>query len=100
MKHFICYDIAADAWRDKASKLLLEHGCKRVQRSVFVAVDFGPRELSRLRQSFHCRIGTHLLPTDSVLCLAVENDLMGDVAWHGENGALESALAPPLTKLV
>ena len=100
MKHFICYDIAADGLRDRTAKLLLEQGCKRVQRSVFVAVDFGPRELTKLRQLFHRRIAPDLLPTDSVLCLPVENDLVGEVVWHGGNEALRGALEQPLTKLL
>ncbi|MCF8245176.1 MAG: CRISPR-associated endonuclease Cas2 [Saprospiraceae bacterium] len=100
MKHFICYDIENDGWRDKLAKLLDKHGCKRVQKSVFMAVDFSPRETKQLRQAFEQLILPHLLATDSVLCLPVENDLAMQVVWHGINSDLHQALERPLTKLL
>ncbi len=92
MKYFICYDISSDAWRDKTARLLEAAGCHRVQKSVFVAVDFSPKEFNLLRQKFDKKLAPHLLPGDSVLCLPVENDLALAVSWHGTNLGLLKAM--------
>jgi CRISPR-associated protein Cas2 len=100
MKYFICYDISSDHWREKTARLLEEQGCRRVQKSIFAAVDFSPRELTRLQQQLKRRILPHLLPSDSLLCLPVENDLVPAISWHGDNGALAAALEQVAVKII
>jgi len=92
MEYFICYDISDDGLRGKTARLLEERGCKRVQRSVFLAPGFTVREIGELRQRVAGLIAPKLSVGDSILCFPVEKDRLEGLIWHGENGALGAAL--------
>jgi CRISPR/Cas system-associated endoribonuclease Cas2 len=49
MNFFICYDISDDKRRLHLSKLLQRKGCKRIQKSVCIAIDFERSEMLHLK---------------------------------------------------
>lgn len=92
MNYFISYDISDDRQRDRAARLLGERGCKRVQKSVFLAPHFQAREIRELQALLNRQLTPHLGPEDSILCIPVERDLLDGMVWHGDNEALARAL--------
>ena len=111
MNFFVCYDISDDKRRLRLSKLLLREGCKRVQKSVFIAPDFSRAEMLRLKtkveQLLHIkytdgtsrdsREGVSL--EDSVLYIPLENDAVKDVVWEGNKETWTNLWKKDLGKL-
>lgn len=83
MNYFICYDISDDDLRGKMVKLLQRKGCKRVQKSVFLAPNFQLRELAALRGEVERKLVPSFGAGDSVLCIPVERDFLPALCWHG-----------------
>jgi CRISPR-associated endonuclease Cas2 len=95
MNFFISYDISDDKRRLHLSKLLLRSGCRRVQKSVFIAIDFERREMLALKTKVdkllnirYPRICRDVLTegsslTDSLLYIPLDNDAIKDVVWQG-----------------
>ena len=92
MNYFVSYDISSDRLRNRAAKTLLRLGCRRVQKSVFFAADYTPKELARLKDELHRLLHDHSEPTDSVLCIPVPRNHLPEVVWIGENEAYHQAL--------
>lgn len=84
MNFFICYDITSDPLRLKVSKWLEREGCVRVQKSVFLAVDFGPAEALRLERGVAVRFRGKGDPGDSVMYIPIDRDHLGEVIWQGD----------------
>jgi CRISPR-associated protein Cas2 len=86
MTFFICYDITADRLRTHLSKRLEREGCRRIQKSVFVAHDFERKEMERLRLVVQklLRGSSEREPTDSVLYIPIENSQLRQVVWEGD----------------
>jgi CRISPR-associated protein Cas2 len=88
MNFFVCYDISDDKRRGHLSKLLLREGCKRVQKSVFVAPNFERKEMLQLKTLVE-RLLTHQYTEgassdDSVLYIPLDNDAVPNVVWQGK----------------
>ncbi len=95
MNFFICYDISDDKRRGHLAKLLLRTGCRRVQKSVFVAIDFERREMLLLKTKVEKLLNGRYpqerrdVPTeessltDSLLYIPLDNDAVKDVLWQG-----------------
>jgi CRISPR-associated protein Cas2 len=92
MDYFISYDISDDRQRDKTARMLGEQGCKRVQKSVFLAPGFSAVEIRKLQQLLAGRIVPMLAGEDSILCIPVEKDWVDGLVWHGKNEGLARAL--------
>lgn len=88
---FLSYDISDDRLRIRLSKLLERHGCKRLQKSVFLAPDFEPREMTALRAGC-LRLLQQAQPSDSLLCIPATRQYMDDLVWLGQKEKLSSAL--------
>ena len=99
MHYLISYDIADDRLRTRAVKVLARHGCRRLQKSVFLARDFSPEELQRLRAELLPLLQTRADPADSLLCLPIERDLLRDNFWLPA-GMPEDALIKKTYKLL
>ena len=87
MNFFICYDISDDKRRLRLSKLLERDGCKRVQKSVFVAPDFERGEMLRLKTKIEKLLNIQYIentsPDDSVMYIPLDSDAVKDVVWQG-----------------
>jgi CRISPR-associated protein Cas2 len=81
MHYAITYDISDDRLRNRLSKTLAKRGCWRLQKSVFLAPDFDPVEISKLRTELMQILASKRSPSDSLLCLPVERDLLSDNFW-------------------
>jgi CRISPR-associated endonuclease Cas2 len=94
MNFFISYDISDDKRRGNLSKLLLRKGCKRVQKSVFIAIDFERREMLLLKTKVDKLLNAHYnegsSPNDSLLYIPLDNDAVKEVFWQGNNGQWEN----------
>ncbi len=87
MNFFICYDISDDKRRLHLSKLLLRTGCKRTQKSVFVAIGFERKEMLSLKNKIDKLLNTIYTEgasaADSLLYIPLDNDAVKDVLWQG-----------------
>jgi len=81
MHYAISYDISDDRLRERVVKILARHGCRRLQKSVFLARDFTAAELSKLRAALAPLMDRLRAPGDSLICLPVERDLLRDNLW-------------------
>jgi CRISPR-associated endonuclease Cas2 len=88
LNFFVCYDISDDKRRLHLSKLLQRTGCRRVQKSVFVAIDFERREMLTLKTKVEKLLNTRYTEgsslTDSLLFIPLDNDAVKDVLWEGQ----------------
>jgi CRISPR-associated protein Cas2 len=92
---FLSYDISDDRLRTRLSKLLERRGCKRLQKSVFFAPNFEPREMQSLRIACE-RLLQHRAPTDSLLCIPATRQYLGELVWQGDAARLQAALTDVL----
>jgi CRISPR-associated protein Cas2 len=87
MNFFICYDISDDKRRLHLSKLLQRKGCKRIQKSVFIAIDFERSEMLHLKTQvdtlLNKRYTEGVSVDDSVLYIPLDNDAVKTVVWEG-----------------
>ena len=94
MNFFICYDISDDKRRLRLSNLLLRSGCQRVQKSVFIAPNFGRHEMLRLKSTLERLLNVQytegVSPDDSVLYIPLDNDAVRDVLWQGNKETWEN----------
>lgn len=88
---FLSYDIADDRLRTRLAKLLEKHGCKRLQKSVFLAPNFEPKEVQALRKACE-RLLQHRAPGDSLLCIPATRQYLPDLVWEGDAARLKDAL--------
>ncbi len=88
MNFFVCYDISDDKRRLHLSKLLLRTGCRRVQKSVFVAFDFDRSEMLRLKTKVEKLLNSQYTEgastDDSILYIPLNNDAVKSVLWQGQ----------------
>ncbi|MCB0530256.1 MAG: CRISPR-associated endonuclease Cas2 [Saprospiraceae bacterium] len=85
MYYAICYDIENDKLREKTAKALARHGCKRVQRSVFIAPAISARQLERLRDDLKQLLACRLTARDSLLFLPLRSEKGTDIYVLGNN---------------
>ena len=87
MNFFISYDISDDRRRLHLSKLLLRTGCKRVQKSVFIAANFERKEMlllkTKVEKLLNVRYTEGSSETDSLLYIPLDNDAVTGVVWQG-----------------
>ena len=87
MNFFVCYDISDDKRRLHLSKLLLRTGCRRVQKSVFIATDFERKEMlllkTKVEKLLNVRYTEGSSKTDSILYIPLDNDAIPNVVWQG-----------------
>lgn len=101
MAHYlISYDISNDRLRNHAAKVLTRHGCKRLQKSVFLAPDFEPRELRRLREDLTRMLHTDADSSDSLLCVPITKNYLQDVLWHGDQAFFDKQMKSVLFELL
>jgi CRISPR-associated endonuclease Cas2 len=87
MNFFVSYDISDDKRRLHLSKLLLREGCKRLQKSVFIAIDFERKEMLQLKIRVDKLLNVQFTEggnlDDSVLYIPLDNDAVSQVLWQG-----------------
>ena len=98
MHYFICYDIASDRLRNRAAKVLLRHGCRRLQKSVFLAYNFPAPSVQRLQEELEkeLRSDEEFAPPDSLLIVQTEHDYLKEAPLIGDRTALDDALSEPM----
>ncbi|MBL7793383.1 MAG: CRISPR-associated endonuclease Cas2 [Saprospiraceae bacterium] len=89
--YFLSYDISNDRLRNRLAKTLERHGCKRIQKSLFLAPNFEPRELQRLRDDC-AKTLLHRQPGDSLLCIPATRQYLQELIWAGEEDRLRDTL--------
>lgn len=98
--YLITYDISSDPLRDKAAVLLQQHGCLRVQKSVFLAPKFSAKELRALRAALRRLLGGKLGPEESIIGVPVSPQQLEGSLWEGHSPGLTGALDDKLHLLV
>lgn len=98
--YLITYDISSDPLRDKVSVLLKQHGCLRVQKSVFLAPKFSAKELRALKAALHRLLGGKLGPEESIIGLQVSSQQLEGGLWEGQSPGLDNALDDSLHLLI
>jgi CRISPR-associated endonuclease Cas2 len=87
MHYLISYDIENDRLRTRVAKKLCRHGCRRVQRSVFVAGFMERRDYQRLVSDL--RVSERQFGSgDSLLVVGLEERTALDVLVFGDNNIL------------
>lgn len=98
--YLITYDISSDALRDKTAVILKQHGCLRVQKSVFLAPKFTAREQRALKAALHRLLAGNLGPDESVIAVPVSSQQLEGSLWEGQSPGLSGALDDKLHLLV
>jgi CRISPR-associated protein Cas2 len=88
--YLIAYDISSDALRDKAATLLQQHGCRRVQKSVFLAPQFDIKELRALKAALRGLLGGKLAPGESLIGIPLSPQQLADCLWEGSASSLST----------
>lgn len=88
MHYIICYDLENDRLRAAVAKTLESQGCRRIQKSVFIAPHLRKRELGRLMQALRRRVATGLSAgSDSILAFPLPPEYTDDLQAIGQNNA-------------
>ena len=87
MVFFISYDISDNRLRTRLAKLLLRLGCHRVQKSVYIAIGFSPKERGDLTAEVRRLLQGKATATDSVLYIPVEKNHLDDLLIEGDSAA-------------
>ena len=82
MNYIISYDISEDGIRKKVADELLQAGCRRLQKSVFMAVDFNIKELRRMKSTVLTLMATVTAPANSIICLPVSKKQKIEMWWQ------------------
>jgi CRISPR-associated protein Cas2 len=82
MNYIVSYDISEDTVRKKVANKLLEAGCRRLQKSVFMAVDFSAKDIRQLKAEVLALVGGVTVPSNSVLCLPVSKKQKIEMWWE------------------
>lgn len=98
--YFISYDISDDRLRQRIANCLLTHGCKRVQKSVYLAPRFSLKELQRLRTQLQRLTHGKTEPTDSIICIPVPRYVQPDLVWLGDQARLIDPLSDLLAEVL
>jgi CRISPR-associated endonuclease Cas2 len=96
----IFYDISEDAKRIKVANRLIEFGCYRIQRSVFVGTlkDKSVKELIQWLENFY---KDALLPDDSIILLYCTDQQINNCLFIGAVPSEWSmATSPPNTLII
>jgi len=99
--YLLSYDISNDKLRNKLSKILLRYGCKRLQKSVFLAPNFSKQELDTLRTVLEAALSpANKQKDDSLLCLPIVQTRLSELLWHGELDKIEGILSKAWNLLI
>ena len=98
--YLIAYDISADRLREQVAVLLQQHGCRRVQKSVFLAPQFSAKELRALQADLRQLASGKLGPEESVIGIPLSPRQLTDCLWEGYSPGLSSAQDDRLHLLV
>lgn len=82
--YLLSYDISDTKTRTRLAKILLKHGCERLQKSVFIAPNFLAEELRNLRYQVQQHLLGRLEPQDSFICTPVSPQQLKDLLWEGD----------------
>ena len=74
MNYFVSYDIRSDRRRTRLSQLLLRHGGRRIQKSVFFIQDFDRPALEALLGAAGQLLAPSTHPADSLLCIPADRE--------------------------
>ncbi len=92
--YLISYDISNNKLRTRLSKILLRHGCKRLQKSVFLVPNYSKQELTDLRIALKLAFQyKNKQNNDSLICLEVTETNLNELLWHGDKEKIEDILA-------
>lgn len=86
MNYILSYDITSDKLRNRISKKLRTLGCFRVQKSVFIGVDFSVKEIKFLKDEVMQILASKLREDgDSFLCLPITERQKNEMWWLTPN---------------
>ena len=94
MNYFLCYDFSSDKTRRRISKYIEAAGLKRVQKSIFFAKNYKPREMERiaLKIASIAKEQGEETDADSILLIPIERDQLEGVTIYGENKAFSQLI--------
>ena len=100
--YIISYDISNHSLRNKMAKLLIRHGCERVQKSVFLAANINKEELMQMKAEAKQLMQQHSAyrPTDSLICFSIQKQSIPDMLWEGNTMELKRILEEKLFVLI
>jgi CRISPR-associated protein Cas2 len=102
-RHYILsYDISSNKLRTALAKLLLKSGCERIQKSVFLAPNFEPEQMLKLKKEVGLFLQTNhsYVSSDSIVCFPIKNTDIADMVWNGETKELRRIMEVVLYLLV
>jgi CRISPR-associated endonuclease Cas2 len=86
MNYILSYDIASDRLRTRVSKQLTTLGCFRLQKSVFIGVNFSVKEFDVLKRKISKTMASKLKEdSDSFLCLPMTETQKKTMWWQAPN---------------
>lgn len=100
MRYLISYDISEDRLRTRLAKYLRQQGCQRLQKSVFLSPIYPTKEWKRVLQGLQTLVQSTLLPTDSMVCVAVHHQDLEQAVVLGNDALLKTICAERLFFIV
>lgn len=82
MNYLISYDISEDKVRLKIAQQLLKAGCRRLQKSVFIAMDFSTKEIKALKVLVVALVSLTSSDTNSIICLPISKTARISMWWQ------------------
>lgn len=92
MPHLICYDIAADALRNKCAKKILEQGLDRINKSVYLGT-IPESSLTSLETELAALLLTKGQGEDSLIVLPLTLEALQALRIYGYNGLDKTELS-------
>ena len=82
MNYIFSYDITSDKLRNRLVKKLETNGCVRIQKSVFIGVNFNTKEVKLLKNIIEKELNSTLKEdSDSFLCLPITQTQKNEIWW-------------------
>lgn len=88
--YLISYDISEDKLRTKTAKMLIRCGCYRIQKSVFLAPNFGIDEIRQLQNDLKQMLSAVAGAADSVFCVPMTKAQLQEMQWIGNKSDMEA----------
>lgn len=85
MDYFLCYDISDNKLRRRVAKYLEKAGLHRVQKSIFFAKAYQPKQIQHIANKIASIAQEDEYYADSILLIPIEKDQLNKVVVYGEN---------------
>lgn len=93
MNYILSYDIRDNRLRLALAKVFLRNGCKRIQKSVFLAPGFSKKELEKMQLEVRLLVQKQpLQEAESIICIPIQKQYLDALVWEGDADTIQGEL--------